>query len=734
MKAYLAHIRNNLRLMGRDRAVLFFALFFPMMFFVIFAFSYDAAKNPAAMAQVVTMVILIGVLGSGFFGAGMRAVQDRESGVLRRFKVAPGGPAPIIVSSLVSGLVSYLPTVILILVLAHVWFHMPYPEHIWQLFLFIAVGAVSFRAVGMIVASTVNSAQEGQILIQLLYLPMLFLSGATFPTWFLPRWLQITSQFLPATYLYQGIQSIMLKGEGFWQNLTAAGALLLAGAVAVFIGIKLFRWEKEEKIGSKAKLWILVVLAPFLLLGVYQAKTKQNLEKDKVISRAMSRGRARLFKNVRIFVGDGRVILNGAVLVRNGKIAEVYDTSPANEKSLEAEVIDSSGKTLLPGLIDMHVHIGAPGGLYANTSDYAKPNAAKRELAAYLFSGITAVRSVGDALDASLRLRSQIADGSYEGAELFVDGPMFTAEGGHGTEYGKYLPENMRAAFNAQVSRTPKSAAEARTDVDALKAKGVDGIKAILEAGSSGMLFNRLDTGIYREVVKQAQADNLPVATHTGDSSDVKDAVEAGTNTIEHGSFRDLIPAELFDAMKQKGIAYDPTLSVVEALRELSRGKTDLLDRPLVQQVGPKELLESTRAELIKSTAQKASPERLEAGYQHAEVNLLGAYQAGVMLITGSDAGNLLVIHGPTIERELQLWVKAGIPPAIALQAATYNAARALRAENRIGSIQKGRDATFILVDGNPIEDINNMERITGVIFLGGWVGRDQSLFEQDKD
>jgi imidazolonepropionase-like amidohydrolase/ABC-type multidrug transport system permease subunit len=733
MKAYLAHIRNNLRLMGRDRAVLFFALFFPMMFFVIFAFSYDAAKNPAAMAQVVTMVILIGVLGSGFFGAGMRAVQDRESGVLRRFKVAPGGPAPIIVSSLVSGLVSYLPTVIFILVLAHVWFHMPYPEHIGQLLLFVSIGAVAFRAIGMIIASVVNSAQEGQILIQLLYLPMLFLSGATFPTWFLPRWLQITSQFLPATYLYQGVQSIMLKGEGFWQNLTSAAALMLACGVAIFIGIKLFRWEKEEKIAGKAKLWILVVLAPFLLLGVYQAKTKENLDKDKVISRTMSRGRARLFKNVRIFVGDGRVIPNGAVLVKNGKIAEVYDTPPTDEKALEAEIIDSSGKTLLPGLIDMHVHLGAPGGIYSNAADYAKPNAAKRELAAYLYSGITAVRSVGDALDASLKLRGQIADGSYEGAELFVDGPMFTADGGHGTEYAKYVPENTRAALNAQMTRTPKSAAEARTQVDALKAKGVDGIKAILEAGTAGMLFTRLDTSIYKEVVKQAHADNLPVATHTGDSSDVKDAVDAGTNTIEHGSFRDLIPAELFDAMKQKGIAYDPTLTVIEAFRELSQGKTDLLDRPMVQQVGPKALLDSTRIELRKSSDQKL-PERLTAGYQRAEANLISAYKAGVTLITGSDAGNLLVIHGPTIERELQLWVKAGIPPAVALQGATYNAARALRAENRIGSIQKGRDATFILVDGNPMDDINNMERITGVIFLGGWVGRDQSLFEQDKD
>jgi imidazolonepropionase-like amidohydrolase/ABC-type multidrug transport system permease subunit len=734
MKTYLAHIRNNLRLMGRDRSVLFFALFFPMMFFVIFAFAYGAAKNPSAMAQVVSMVILIGVLGSGFFGAGIRAVQDRETGVLRRFKVAPSGPAPIIISSLVSGLASYLPTAALILVIAHVWFHMPYPAHLFELFLFVALGACAFRAIGMIIASVVNSAQEGNILIQLLYLPMLFLSGATFPPSFLPRWLQVVSEFLPATYLYQGIQSIMINGEGFWPNLTSALALLVAGAVAVFIGIKLFRWEKEEKISGKSKLWILVVLAPFLLLGIYQAKTRENLDKSKVILRTMSRGRARLFQNVRVFVGDGRVIPNGAVLVRNGKIAEVYDSPPADVKALEAEVVESSGKTLLPGLIDMHVHLGAPGGLYSNAADYAKPNATKRELAAYLFSGITAVRSVGDALDASLKLRGQIADGSYQGAELFVDGPMFTAAGGHGTEYGKYVPENMRASFNAQVSRTPKSAAEARTEVDALKAKGVDGIKAILEAGFSGMLFTRLETSIYSEIVKQAHADNLPVATHTGDSSDVKDAVDAGTNTIEHGSFRDVIPAALFDAMKQKGIAYDPTLSVIEAVREISQRKTDLLDRPLVQQVGPKALLDSTRAELMKSTEPKVPSDRLVEGYKRAEANLLSAYGAGVMLIAGSDAGNLLVIHGPTIEHELQLWVKAGIPPAVALRAATYNAAQALRAENRIGSIQKGREATFILVDGNPMEDINNMERITAVVFRGGWVERDQELFDQDKD
>jgi len=112
--------------------------------------------------------------------------------------------------------------------------------------------------------------------------------------------------------------------------------------------------------------------------------------------------------------------------------------------------------------------------------------------------------------------------------------------------------------------------------------------------------------------------------------------------------------------------------------------------------------------------------------------NLLNAYKTGVMLIIGSDAGNLLVIHGPTVQHELELWVKAGIPPAQALQAATYNAAKVLRADDRIGSIQKGRDATLVLLDGDPLQDISNTERIAVVMFRGERVDR-SDLFDQDK-
>jgi imidazolonepropionase-like amidohydrolase len=100
------------------------------------------------------------------------------------------------------------------------------------------------------------------------------------------------------------------------------------------------------------------------------------------------------------------------------------------------------------------------------------------------------------------------------------------------------------------------------------------------------------------------------------------------------------------------------------------------------------------------------------------------AYHAGVVLVTGSDAGNVLVFHGPTVQHELRLWVEAGIPVEVALRAATVNAARALDSEKRFGSIEKGKDATLLVVDGNPLQDIKALEAISFVMLKGERVDR----------
>jgi imidazolonepropionase-like amidohydrolase len=111
-----------------------------------------------------------------------------------------------------------------------------------------------------------------------------------------------------------------------------------------------------------------------------------------------------------------------------------------------------------------------------------------------------------------------------------------------------------------------------------------------------------------------------------------------------------------------------------------------------------------------------------------ARANLLHAWEAGVTLVTGTDSGYPGLLHGPALHRELQLWVDAGIPPAVVLQAATYNAARLLRATDRIGLIGKGRDATLLIVNGDPLKDIRQTESIQQVIFRGERVDRSDLL------
>jgi imidazolonepropionase-like amidohydrolase len=163
----------------------------------------------------------------------------------------------------------------------------------------------------------------------------------------------------------------------------------------------------------------------------------------------------------------------------------------------------------------------------------------------------------------------------------------------------------------------------------------------------------------------------------------------------------------------------------------MGQGNTQLLNRPLLQQVGPPDLLSNTKT-VFSKPQKNTDPARLSGLLETANQNLLHAYQSGVTLISGSDAGNMLVIHGPTVQHELELWVNAKIPAAVALQAATYNAAKTLHQENRIGLIKEGMDATFIVLDGDPLQDISATEHINAVYLRGEHIDRGD-LFDQFK-
>ena len=733
MKSYIALIQLDLKLALRQKSVLFFNYMFPLIFFVVFAQAMHGDRGNG-MTQIVTMVIIIGVLGNGLVrggharGAGARVQRPSPLQGHSDYSRADSVAATVV------GWILFMPLVLFMFCAAHFGYGMPWPARLGSILLFATLGILAFRAIGMILAAVANSMQESQILVQLVYLPMLFLSGATFPTSMFPSWLLIVTQFLPATYLVSGLEGMMLRQESLAANGFPALALLITVFVGLFISYKLFRWEKEEKIRGSAKLWVGAVMLPFIVLGVWQAHTQQNVAKTKMLNRQLARGETYLIRGARIFVGDGKIIESGAILIRNGKIAGVYEGEGPDPKTVKATPIEAAGKTALPGLIDVHVHLVAPGGFYPDMSQYQPeaPHAAQS-------GGLPLQRC--DRGQKRGRPFGYCAQGALHREQRRKARELSSSPAGH------CLP--LKAATAPNISKTCRQTSGSRRKHSSRGFRLPPTKPADKSMSSSTPMsiasrpYSRLAAApassivstarSFQAIAQEAHAQRLPLAVHTGDVRDVTDAVSADANSIEHGSFREAIPDALFQQMVSKKIFYDPTLSVGEAFRDFAAGKTDLLKRSLVQQVGPTDLIEGTEKAMASKDIEPMReriaqfPINLDIGTQ----NLLRAYKDGVTLVTGSDAGNLLVLHGPTVQHELALWVRAGIPPAVALQAATYNAARLLRAENHIGSIRVGNDADLLLVDGNPLEDITAVERISIVVFKGEQLDR-SDLFNQE--
>lgn len=731
MKGYLELILIDLKLAFRDKAVIFFNYLFPLIFFFIFAEVFNARES-GALPQIVSMVLILGILGNGLWGAGIRVVVEREQRILRRFKVAPISASPILVSSMVTGWLLYLPALVIILGVSALFYGMPLPNRPLSLLVVATLGLAAFRGIGLILASVANSMQEVNILIQLIYMPMLFLTGALFPLTLLPDWVQVFSQFLPATYLSTALQAVFLKHESVFQNWVALGALSVTAILGTFISVKLFRWEKEDKVPISSKLWVLAVLLPFLVLGSVQLRSRDEIRKAKILARTMERQGSVLIRGAQVFIGDGQVLQSGSVLVKDGKIIEVFKSDDRLPSSGSVSEVQAAGKTLLPGLIDTDVHLSGPGGIPNASSGRQAMQNPFRNLSAYLYTGVTAVRSVGDPVRSTVELKNTVESGERLGPELFLAGPTFTAPGGRGTEYFARLPETIRASAQAEMLRLPANPDEARRQVRDLKTMGVDSINVVLDAGGSPSTLPKLDSAIFQAIADEAKKRGLRLVVETGDSRDVLEAVNAGVVSIEQGSSREALPEELFHKMAAKGVCYVPALAVTQAFVRLAQHDASWLDRSLLQQVTSRDLLESTRKALAGVEFQQFSSrlDQFRAASDTAQKNLASAEQVGVRLAIGSDAGNLLIFHGAGVHEELRLWVQAGIPPKIALQAATWNAACLLGVGNRLGLIKPGYDANLLLINGNPLEDISSTEQISMVMFKGERVNRGKLLEE----
>ena len=268
MKTILTLAAMRIRITLRNKAFLFFSLVMPMAFFFLYCGVLAKGEIPK-VRYLLGPVIAMSVMGT-FWGLSAQIVTWREQGILRRFRLAPIPASSMIGSSVLANMLLILPTVVLELALARFVYHLKDFGNLGGIIFMSLIGIGAFASLGLIVASVTNTMQETQIINQLLWFALIFLSGATVPLPVLPHAAQRVALFLPATYLVNALQQAMVHKASLFSLRADIGSLLAWAILAFTISSLLFRWEPEAKLPRNAKLWAATTVLPFVLLGVWE--------------------------------------------------------------------------------------------------------------------------------------------------------------------------------------------------------------------------------------------------------------------------------------------------------------------------------------------------------------------------------------------------------------------------------------------------------------------------------
>ena len=268
MKTILTLAAMRIRITLRNKAFLFFSLVMPMAFFFLYCGVLAKGEIPK-IRYLLGPVIAMSVMGT-FWGLSAQIVTWREQGILRRFQLAPIPASSMIGSSILANMLLILPTVVLELALARFVYHLKDFGNLGGIIFMSLIGIGAFASLGLIVASVTNTMQETQVINQLLWIALIFLSGATVPLPMLPHPAQRVSLFLPATYLVNALQQAMVHHASLISLRANIGSLLAWAVLAFTISSLLFRWEPEAKLPRNAKLWAASTILPFVLLGVWE--------------------------------------------------------------------------------------------------------------------------------------------------------------------------------------------------------------------------------------------------------------------------------------------------------------------------------------------------------------------------------------------------------------------------------------------------------------------------------
>lgn len=405
-----------------------------------------------------------------------------------------------------------------------------------------------------------------------------------------------------------------------------------------------------------------------------------------------------LIKHANLIDGTGAASKpNTDILIKNGKIISIQ----SGLKEPDAVVIDYKGKTIIPSLISAHIHIGTLKGNTAAAENYTRENIL-RQLKRYQDYGVNTVLTMGT--DRPLIFNGFIDStqaGLLPGARLYSAG------------YGFNTPDAAPASWMNLLIR-PTSAAQVPGHIAELAKVKPTVVKMWVD--DHGGKAVKITPEIYKAIITEAHKKGIPVASHLYNLEDARSLTESGLDMMAH-SIRDKeIDADLLKKMKEKGVAYIPTLSLDEFAYIYAR-KPEWVDEPFFQAA-----LEPGVYEMIVSQKYqdqvKNSPDfhRNMNGFKIALINVKKIHDAGILVALGTDSGAFPIrAQGFSEHLELELMVQAGLSPMQAIMAGTKNAAKVLKIDKAYGTLEKGKMADFIVLSDSPEKNIRNTRKIESV-------------------
>ena len=434
--------------------------------------------------------------------------------------------------------------------------------------------------------------------------------------------------------------------------------------------------------------------------------------------------------NARLVDGTGAPPTYTAIGIRDGVIVSLDDAPPE-----DARVLDAQGLTVLPGLIDSHVHFQAvPGAVYRKDDAETRRALMHRHLRAHVANGVTTVLDAAIASETLREIRAYLAAGGV-GPRVMALGPTFHNRGGYmdGAALSAYWAPRWRA------SATPE-------DVDALyrEYEGIEDLVGVKVAATYGFggpfdIYETHSPEMLVVIRERAGDHERPIYVHVNDNRGVDIAFELGAHALTH-LVLERPGSERLDRMRRANMHVIPTLYVYESFA--MRYRLDSLDAPRLRLAVPAALRETARDpevwdQYLKSFILIVAPYMPEwlAGWWGdmyftesrtrslvgtLQENLMRHHDAGVPIAMGTDSGGWPhmpnMFHGLTALREMELMAEAGMAPAEVLRSATVTPARMMGIEDLVGTVEVGKRADLIVVRGDPLANISALRELEWVI------------------